>query len=313
MRIARSLDEVNHDANSVVTVGTFDGVHLAHRAIIRDVVNRARVKEGRSVVVTFDPHPREVVGPSKGPVRLLSTIDERIALIGELNIDLLLILEFTYAFSRISSRDFYRQYIVHGTGVDEVVVGYDHMFGRDREAGIEELVRIGQEFDFSVFAVHPVMSGDEAVSSSGIRDALLAGDVQRAQRLLGRPYVISAKVVRGDGRGKRLGFRTANLVPTARLKVIPARGVYVVSVEHGGGRHFGMMNIGVRPTIADNLQETIEVHLLDFNSNLLGQELKVSFLRRLRDEKKFGSFDELSTQLRADMEEARKTVAHMTI
>ena len=162
MKVARSLAEIAKDAGSVVTVGTFDGVHLAHQEIIREVVNRARMNEGRSVVVTFEPHPKEVVGKREEAIVLLSTLEERIELIDPLGVDVLLVIDFTYEFSRLSAHEFYRGYVVEGIGVSEVVVGYDHMFGRDRTGGVEELVRMGQEFNFSVSAVHPyrIQGGD---------------------------------------------------------------------------------------------------------------------------------------------------------
>ena len=309
MKVARTLAEVPREPNSVVTVGTFDGVHLAHREIIRDVVNRASVKEGRSVVVTFDPHPRDVVSKSKDPVPLLTTVEERIEQIGTLSVDVLFIVRFTYEFSRMSSREFYRDFIVHGTGVDEVVVGYDHMFGRDREAGIQDLVQMGKEFDFSVFAVHPVTVKGETVSSTRIREALTSGDVAGAAQFLGRPYALAGTVARGDGRGKRIGFPTANLVPVSPQKVIPARGVYAVAAEVNGEHRYGMTNIGVRPTVSTGEATVIEVHLFDYDRDIYGETVNVAFLRRLRDEKKFGSLEELTAQLHRDREEARRTEA----
>jgi len=175
MILARALGEITKDTGSVVTVGTFDGVHLAHQEIIREAVNRARMNEGRSVVVTFEPHPKEVVG--KGPIHLLAMPEERIELIRKMNVDVLLIINFTFEFSRLSAREFYHRYVVEGVGVSEVVVGYDHMFGRDRSGGIEELVKMGQEFNFSVSAVHPYRVDGEIVSSTRVRNAIAAGDV----------------------------------------------------------------------------------------------------------------------------------------
>lgn len=305
MIVARRLEEAGRDAGSVVTVGTFDGVHRAHAEIIREVVTRARMREGRSVVVSFDPHPKQVVGT--GAVDLLTTIDERVALISALGADVLLLLEFTYAFSRISPEEFYRTYIVEGTGVDEVIVGYDHMFGRDRAAGIDELVRMGKRFGFSVFAVHPFAVGGETVSSTAIRTALARGEVDRAGELLGRPYSLGATVVAGDGRGRTLGFPTANLRPEADLKIVPAEGVYAVAVALGNDERLGMMNIGRRPTVAAGEPRTMEVHLFDFDRDIYGERLVVSFLRRLRDEKKFDSLSDLVRQLARDKEEVLRT------
>jgi len=313
MKVARSLDEVVYEKNSVVTVGTFDGVHLAHREIIREVTNRSRMREGRSVVLTFDPHPKEVVPSTKGgDVRLLSTVEERISHLQSLRVDLLFVIPFTSEFSRLSPRDFYRHYIVHGTGVSEAVVGYDHMFGRGRAAGIDDLMHIGQEFDFSVFAVHPFAVDGEAVSSTRIRRALAAGDLDHARRLLGYPYGLTGKVVQGDRRGMTIGFPTANITPNSLRKMIPARGVYVVGVDLRGKSMYGMMNIGVRPTVSAGLSETMEVHIFGVTGDLYGETLQVQFLQRLRDEKRFGSVQELIEQLRRDREDSMRYLSNLT-
>lgn len=313
MKIVRDLPSVARDKNSVATVGTFDGVHRAHQEIIREVVNRARMREGRSVVITFDPHPKEIVAsPKGGDVRLLSTFEERIALFEKLNVDLLFSIPFTLEFSRLSPHEFYERYVVNGVGVSEVVVGYDHMFGRDREAGIGELVKMGQEFDFSVFAVHPYTVAGEAVSSTRIRRALASGDLLRAETMLGYPYRLSGRVVRGDGRGKTIGFPTANVSPDSFRKIIPARGVYLVGAEVRGLRLYGMMNIGVRPTVTAGVAETAEVHLFDFSGELYGETVTVTFLRRLRDEQRFANVEELVRQLARDREYALRILADQT-
>ncbi len=309
MTVIRLPDPVPTERNSVVTVGTFDGIHVAHREIIRDVVNRARMREGRSVVVTFDPHPKEVVASARGPVKLLTTLDERIALLDPLGIDLLVVIPFTKEFSRLGSREFYQTYVVGRIGVSEVVVGYDHMFGRDREAGIDDLVHMGKEFGFSVFAVRPFTVDGEPVSSTRIRKALAAGEIERAERMLGAPYILTGDVIAGDRRGASMEFPTANIRPRDEKKVIPGRGVYVVGVTVGAEQKFGMLNIGVRPTVTDGSRETIEVHILDFSGDLYGRSITVSFLRKLRDERRFGSVGELVEQLRRDREESRAYIS----
>jgi len=309
MRVVRSLTEVTRDRSSVVTVGTFDGVHLAHQEIVREVVRRAKVNEGRSVVVTFDPHPREVLGSRGAFPGLLTTVEERIGLIRDLQVDLLVVVPFTYEFSRISPARFYEDVLVRGVGLSEVVVGYDHMFGKDRAAGIDELVHMGRSMHFSVFAVQPFMLGGETVSSSLIRQSLAAGDVVKARRMLGRPYAFRSRVVPGDGRGRTIGVPTANLRPEAETKLIPANGVYVVAVRHPGGDAAGMMNIGVRPTVSDAGARVIEVHLLDFTGDLYGAGVEVHLLRRLREERRFASLDELKAQLARDRAETLRVLA----
>jgi riboflavin kinase/FMN adenylyltransferase len=306
------MEEVVRDKNSVVTVGTFDGVHLAHRAILREVVNRARMREGRSVVLTFDPHPKEVVpSPKGGEVRLLTTVQERVAAFTPLGIDAVFVVPFTTEFAQLSPQEFYRRYVIEGTGASEVVVGYDHMFGRGRSAGIEDLMKMGKELDFSVFAVHPFTVDGEPVSSTRIRRALAVGDLEHARKLLGYRYGVSGKVVRGDRRGATLGFPTANISPDSLRKALPAYGVYVVAVGWNGATHFGMMNIGVRPTVKPSHRETMEVHLFDFSGELYGESLRVVFLQRLRDERRFASLGELIAQLHRDRDASREVLAHL--
>ena len=308
MKVFRGLERIPRDPNSVVTVGSFDGVHRAHQEIIREVVNRARMCEGRSVVVTFDPHPSAVVKRGHGPVSLLTTLDERIELIGALHVDALCVIGFTPAFSNVSAQEFYRSYIVDGIGVSEVVVGYDHMFGHDRGAGVHELIKMGEEYNFSVFAAHPVKVDGVTVGSTGIRKALRAGDAEHAASLLGYPYRIHGKVVRGDGRGKSLGFPTANIMVPDTAKLVPGNGVYLVGVHRSGSEWFGMMNIGSRPTVTSASRVTIEVHVFDLREDLYGEPLSVSVLRRLRDEQKFASKEELIGQLHRDREESLKLI-----
>jgi riboflavin kinase/FMN adenylyltransferase len=293
----------------VVTVGAFDGVHRAHQEIVREVVNRSKMKEGRSVIVTFDPHPKEVVTSRKGPVKLLSTLEEKIELLGGLHVDILLVVEFTYGFSRLSPREFYQSFVVDKVGAGEVVVGYDHMFGRDREAGIAELVQLGKEFNFSVFAVHPYTVAGEAVSSTQIRHALGAGDIDRARTLLGYPYGITGTVVAGDGRGRTIGFPTANISPLSEKKVTPGRGVYFVSVERGDRPYYGMLNIGVRPTVTEGTREAMEVHVFDLSEDIYGENVRIRFLKKLREERKFESVQELIRQLDRDREQSLTYVA----
>jgi riboflavin kinase/FMN adenylyltransferase len=268
-------------------------------------VHRARRKEGRSVVVTFEPHPKNVVG--KGPVSLLTTSDERTARIASSGIDLMLIVQFTVDVSRLDPVEFYTRYVVRGIGVGDVIVGYDHRYGRDRGAGIEELMRLGKEHAFSVTAIQPFRVDDEVVSSTAIRAALSRGDVLRAARLLGYRYELRGHVIRGDGRGKTLGYATANLEPSPE-KLIPGHGVYLVGVQLRGAAAFGMLNIGVRPTVSSNPQQTVEVHIFDFDEDIYGEEVTIEFIKKLRDEQRFSSIAELTAQLHRDKEVSREYV-----
>jgi riboflavin kinase/FMN adenylyltransferase len=309
MTLVRSLAPEHYDRNSVVTVGTFDGVHRAHRRIIEQIVARARSRAGRSVVVTFDPHPKEVVRSAQGPVRLLTTLDERCERVAALGVDMIVVLPFTAEFSRLTAGEFYAEYLVRGVGVAEVVVGHDHMFGRGRQAGQAELEELGARHGFEVTVVPPVSSDGEVISSTRIRRALGAGAVERAAAMLGYPYRIAGTVVAGDGRGRTIGYPTANLDPEDLRKVVPARGVYAVEALAGDDRWGGMANIGVRPTVTDGTRETVEVHLFAAVRDLYGARLRMDFIARLRDERAFGGLDALRAQLGDDERRARAILA----
>jgi riboflavin kinase/FMN adenylyltransferase len=311
MKVLYNVEEVQRDSNSVVTVGTYDGVHRAHQTILQEVVLRARRRQGRSVVVTFDPHPQEVLGKRPG-VQLLLTLSERIDLLARSGIDLALVLHFTKAFSQLTSREFFEGIIIGKIGVSEVVVGYDHGFGKDRQGNIVLLQELGERYQFSVSSIPPFSLNGDAVSSTNVRRFLLEGDVAKAALLLGRAYTIDGTVVRGEGRGKRLGFPTANIVPRSEKKIIPKFGVYVVSADIQGRAYFGMMNIGLRPTFGNAAVPTLEVNIFDFAQDIYGEQITVRFLHRLRDEKKFSSPVELIEQIQKDRERSLEFLLHFS-
>lgn len=300
MLTARSIEEAGFDARSVVTIGTFDGMHLGHRAILAELLAK-RGDDGRAVVVTFDPHPRSVVG--HGRVDLLTTIEERLALLAGTGVDLVLVIAFTYEFSRQTAAEFYDRYILRGTGVRDVVVGHDHMFGRDREASIATLREMGRAGGFGVTTVGPVAAGGLRISSSAVRRLLSEGRVEEAARLLGRPYSLGGTVIRGDGRGASIGFPTANLRPSSADKAVPGDGVYLASTVAAGTPGHAMVNVGVRPTFGEGGARHVEAHLFGERRDLYGAPLELSFLRRIRGERKFSSVGELTAQLERDRDE----------
>lgn len=302
MKILSSLIDIQQDSNSIVTVGTFDGVHQAHQKILTEVVHRAREKKGRSVVVTFNPHPRTLVGKNAGAIRLLTTLEERITLLQKFDIEVLLIVPFTYEFSRLTPRQFYKEYVVGGIGVAEVIEGYDHSFGRDREARIAELQTIAREFGFGVRVVEPITIDGDVVGSSKIRKHLEVGNVRKANLLLGRIYSADGIVIEGEGRGPLIGFPTANISIIGERKLIPARGVYVASMVMDGSEYPGMLNIGTRPTFTETTELSIEIHLFDFSEEIYGRRVQIRFYDRIRDEKRFVSPETLAQQLRLDAE-----------
>ena len=306
MQVAFQLREIEKNRNSVVTVGSFDGVHRAHQEIIRQVVARAQARRGRSAVVTFEPHPSEVVRGKMGPVQLLTSPEERQRLVEPFGVDLFFVIPFDYDFSRQSSREFYVKYLVEGIGVSEVVEGYDHHFGRDREGSVEDLVKLGKEFEFSITAVKPVYAGDVAVNSSRIRQHLLEGNVEQAMVLLGRPYMLDGTVVRGDARGRELGYPTANMRLKSARKLVPKNGIYFVQVGSLGSEKFGMASVGVRPTFYADGVRVVEVNILDFSDDIYGQDIDIHFLKRLRDELRFESAEALIQQMHKDKESSRQ-------
>lgn len=305
-------DEITHDPRSVVTVGTYDGVHVGHQEIIRFLTTRARVRRGTSVVVTFEPHPREVL--SERPVPRLTTLDERAARLEMLGLDRLVVVPFTRDFARVSAEEFVTEWLIDRVGLLEMVVGHDHLFGHGRGGDRDVLDRLGRAHGFSVEVIPPQTHQAEVVSSTRIRELLEEGDVYRAAELLGRPYALRGRVVRGQARGRRIGFPTANLDPLDPRKIVPRLGVYAVRAtrEADGERYGGMMNIGVRPTFEDAAAPTVEVFLMDFEGELYGEVLRVEFVQRIRDERRFESLEALIDQLKRDHAHASQVLGAVT-
>lgn len=300
------LENIERVGNSVVTVGTFDGVHEGHRALMEMLVKKAEERNARSVVVTFDPHPREILDPNNNKIRLLTTLKERAEILEGLGVDVLLVIPFTRDFSLLSSEEFVRDVVNKQIGVSEFVIGYDHHFGKDRSGTIKTIEKLGDELGFSSYVVSKREMGNVTISSTIIRKELFEnGDVEQAFRLLGRHYLLNGVVIHGDERGRTIGFPTANLKPEHPRKVIPKKGVYAVKVRVGDNWFGGMMNIGVRPTFDGNTYR-LEVNIFDFDQMIYGQTIQIRFLTRLRDEKKFTGAEELVNQLNKDKREALK-------
>lgn len=292
---------------TVVTVGTFDGVHRGHWAVLQEIRRRATARGLRSVLVTFHPHPLRIVRPEAAPP-LLTTPLEKKEILAESGLDYAVFLTFSRALSRYSPRRFVEEILVERLGVRELVIGYDHGFGRGRSGDAETLQAIGTELGFDVDVVAPVLAGDDAISSTRIRAAVAAADLRAAAAGLGRPYGVRGVVVRGDGRGRQLGFPTANLGGVSAAKVLPPPGVYAVRGSVRSGVYDGALHLGPRPTFPGALP-SIELHLLDFAGDLYGEELRVDFVERLRGVHPFDSVEALVQQMRADVAEARRVLA----
>lgn len=284
----------------VVTTGTFDGVHLGHKTILNRLIESARHIQGESVVITFDPHPRQVLYPNDHSLKLLQSIDEKAARLEALGVDHLLVIKFDKAFSELSSDEFIRTVLLDAIGTKKLVVGYDHHFGKNREGSFESLRKQGMIHGFSVEEIPAHDIDQVSVSSTAIRKALTLGEIKTANSYLGYPYSLSGEVVRGNQMGRQLGFPTANLMISSSLKLIPASGVYAVTVEIQNRTYQGMLNIGYRPTLTEDKILTCEVHVLDFSSDIYGETVRVQFIDRLRDEKRFSGKDELIQQLNTD-------------
>ena len=306
MKVYTDLDRYeDHPIPSVLTIGTFDGVHIGHQKII-ERLNQLKSANERSMILTFDPHPRQVIDQSNS-IKMLNTSDEKKHLLETFGLDQLMIIPFTKEFSRLTALEFVRDILVNKLHVKKLVIGYDHQFGKNREGNFEQLVEFSELYGFEVERIPAQEIKDVSVSSTKIRNALEEGDINTANKYLGYAYKLSGEIVSGKGLGRTIDFPTINMKVDESNKLIPKKGVYVVKTKIDGATIYGIMNIGYRPTVG-GIDKTIEIHLLDFEGNLYGKSMRISVLRRLRDEKKFDSIDALSQQIKADEKAARNWI-----
>ena len=295
-----SIESYRSKNDTVVTLGTFDGVHIGHQKIIKQLIDTAKQNRLKSVILTFFPHPRMVLQKDSN-IKMINTIDERAKIINGLRLDQLLIKKFTKAFSRLSAEDFVKQILVDKLHAKKVIIGYDHRFGRNRNADITDLKKFGKQYGFEVEEIPAQDVDDVSVSSTKIRKALNDGNIEKANKYLGYNFMITGKIVKGKGLGKQLGFPTANIHIEENYKLIPKHGSYVVSALINNQTIFGMLNIGMNPTVNGD-KESIEVHFFDFNQDIYNKTIQINFLHRLRDEVKFESVEALKEQLTKDKE-----------
>jgi riboflavin kinase / FMN adenylyltransferase len=296
-----------HSRGTVVTVGSFDGVHLGHHAVLEEIARRAEAAGRESVLVTFEPHPLEVVNPQAAPP-LLTTGPERREILAQTALDLAYFLRFDRRVAAMSPEEFVRHVLLERCGMEELVIGHDHGFGRGRSGDVETLKHLGAVHGFDVDVVPPVDFGDQHVSSSRVRRAVAGGDLGSAAKMLGRPYTVSGLVGHGDGRGRRLGVPTVNLTDVPPQKLLPPDGIYAVEVEWRGGRTGGMMHQGPRPTFADG-RRTLEANLFDFEGDLYGEWVRITWVKRLRDVERFTSVEQLQHQMERDRTDALAALA----
>ncbi len=282
----------------VVALGTFDGVHRGHQKVIKSAVAFAKKIKAASLAITFDPHPQQLIVPNRG-LKLITTLPEREELFCELGVDGVVVIRFSKKHQQLSCRAFVKKYLVDKLGVKRVFVGFDYAFGKGRKGDVFELKKLGREFGFEVGVIQPVSCQKHVIKSRIIREFISQGRFAQAIRFLGHPYVVTGKVVKGSGRGKGLGFPTANL-KVDKNKLIPAQGVYFGLV----GKRKCVVNIGARPTFGAG-QTVVEVHILNFKQNIRGKKLKLDLLKRLRDEKQFSDVKKLKKQIHKDINQAR--------
>ena len=299
MKIYNCIKDFQPVDNAVVSIGTFDGVHIGHQTIFRRMVEEADRINGETVVITFYPHPRIVLGLDSTDLKFINTQERKINRIEESGIDYLVIIPFTKEFSSLSSEEFIRDMVWEKVHPVEIITGYDHHFGKNRGGGFELLKKMGDELGFEVEQIGEQQANDVAISSTKIRKLLEGGKVKAANSLLGYEYSITGNVVRGKAIGRDLGFPTANIEVEDEYKLIAAVGVYACRVQYMGRMYKGMSNIGFRPTI-DHGDLTIEVNIFEFDQQLYGEEITIYFVDRMRDEKKFESLDALKRQLIKD-------------
>jgi len=311
MKIYHTLEDFSRLPNAVVTSGTFDGVHIGHQKIVHRLKEISSKNKGETVVITFWPHPQMVLHPENTSLKLLNTFEEKAALLKVEGVQHLLRIEFTKEFSQISSSDFIQEILVETIGTKKLVIGYDHRFGHNREGSFEQLKLNASNYGFEVEEIPRQDVDHISVSSSKIRQALEIADIATATHLLGRPYSLTGQVVKGDKLGRVLGFPTANIEVDSRYKLIPADGIYAVTVSYENQYLKGMLYIGPRPTV-NGTKRVIEVNLFDFDKQIYGENLTLHFHELLRGDKKFNDLEALKEQLKIDKIKALKTLERIT-
>lgn len=298
MKIFRSIEDYNLNQRTILTIGTFDGVHEGHKKILNKLIFSSKKKNLSSVVLTFFPHPRVILN-KYNEVKMIDTLDEKIKAFEKLGIENLIIHPFDKSFSLLSADQFIKDYLIKKLKINHIIIGYDHRFGKGREASVDDLKKYGESFDFIVEEIKAHEVESIAVSSTKIRDSINSGELDISAKFLGRFFKLTGKVVKGDGLGKQINYPTANIYVEENYKIIPKDGVYFIKTLIDDNEFHGMMNIGHRPTIGEN-KKSIEVHLFDFDNDIYDKTISVDVLLKIRDEIKFSSIEALKEQLKKD-------------
>ena len=299
MKIYHSIEDFPSDVNTIVTIGTFDGVHKGHQIIINRINEIAKKQALESVVLTFDPHPRHVIYPDDQELRLIHTLEEKIEALSKTGVQNLVLHKFTKEFSRTESVNFIRDFLVTKLNMKYMVVGFDHHFGKNRQGTFDNLIELSDAYGFKIEKIKPQNIGEVTISSTKIRNAILEGDCKKANTYLSANFSITGKVVQGNKIGSSIGYPTANIEIENQWKILPKNGVYAVKIALKNQEYFGMLNLGNRPSISDD-SFAIEVHLFDFNATIYNEELKIEFIQRIRDEQQFSDLEKLKSQLKID-------------
>ena len=306
MRIFDNLKSYSSEKQSVLTIGTFDGIHIGHNEILKKLIEESEKNNLPSLIVTFFPHPRMILQKSN-EIKMIDTMDEKIDLLEKAGIDNLIIHPFDDNFSKIRGKEFVEDILVKKLKIKQIIVGYDHRFGKDREASVEDLKKFGLDYMFHVNEIPAQEIDSIAISSTKIREAILTGEIQKCNEFLGRNFMLTGKVVYGEGLGKKMNFPTANIEIEENYKIIPKNGVYLIKTFMNSNIYFGMMNIGVRPTIGGK-NKSLEIHFFNFKDDIYNKTISIEIMSKIRDEEKFSSIDKLKIQLKKDEEFCLKII-----
>ena len=298
MKIFNNIQSYSSEKESILTIGTFDGVHIGHNKILTKLVEESKKNNLSSLIMTFFPHPRMVLQKSQ-EIKMIDTIDEKIHLFEKTGVDNLIIQPFDENFSKIRAKEFVEEILVKRLKIKHIIIGYDHRFGKDREASVDDLKKFGLNYMFTVEEIAAQEIHSIAISSTKIRNAILKGEIKKCNEYLGRNFMLTGEVVHGDGLGKKINFPTANIEIPETYKIIPKNGVYLVKAIINSEIYFGMMNIGVRPTIGGK-NKSLEIHFFNFKDNIYNKTISVEIICKIRDEEEFSSIDELKIQLKKD-------------
>ncbi len=298
MKVVKSIGNYSSKKKSIITIGTFDGIHIGHQEIIKSLIKESISKNALSLILTFFPHPRMVLNKDFS-IKLIDTLKEKEKMFEKLGLNTLIIQPFTKNFANISSHDFTKEILVKKLNVKKIILGYDHRFGKNRESSVEDLIQLGLTYNFEVEVISAKKINSINISSTKIRKAIELGDFKKANLYLGRHFEINGKVVKGKGIGKKIGFPTANILIEENYKLIPNKGVYLIKAKIKNKTYYGMMNIGNRPTL-NGKDETLEINIFKFNENIYGKRLTIFFLEKIRNEIKFDSIEKLGNQLLKD-------------